>query len=217
MSSQLSLKSPKSRHQLILENLKQQINKISGIALEDLAPDANVFEMGMDSLMLTQLQENMEQDLGVTLSLNDLYTEIDTLNKMASYLEPLISAALFQPPAPEPKSQISGSVPTTQPRQNPVLRMTDDRDATAQAAFNPVKPNIPSYSGRPQQAAAGIATQCAPVPNSTLDRLFTLQLETWKHQQQGLASLMSQQMEMLRGNAPASLLPHSSPMVPSFE
>ncbi|MGK5091092.1 aminotransferase class III-fold pyridoxal phosphate-dependent enzyme [Deltaproteobacteria bacterium TL4] len=73
------------------------------------------------------------------------------------------------------------------------------------------------FAGVSQSPTVGMVNPCAPVPNFALDRLFTLQLETWKHQQQGLASLMSQQMEMLRGNAPASLFPHSSPVAPSFE
>ncbi|MBV5280550.1 MAG: acyl carrier protein [Actinobacteria bacterium] len=64
--------------------LLEMVNRISSLALTAGDCDANLFHLGIDSLMLARLRQMLHQDLGVDLELSRFYSEADTISKIAA-------------------------------------------------------------------------------------------------------------------------------------
>ncbi|MDD5286416.1 MAG: amino acid adenylation domain-containing protein [Desulfuromonadaceae bacterium] len=68
------------------------VTTVSGREEAELDPDANLFELGLDSLMLIQLRDTMNRDFGVTLELSSLMEDANTLNRLAAFVAARVAA-----------------------------------------------------------------------------------------------------------------------------
>ncbi|MEI6205657.1 MAG: amino acid adenylation domain-containing protein [Desulfuromonadales bacterium] len=90
----------------VIEALVAMVSSVSGLDTAELDRDANLFELGLDSLMLIQLRDMVNRNYGVTLEMSHLIEETDTLNRLADFIslravasptsEPVHSAAPVQ-------------------------------------------------------------------------------------------------------------------------
>jgi acyl transferase domain-containing protein/glutamate-1-semialdehyde aminotransferase/acyl-CoA synthetase (AMP-forming)/AMP-acid ligase II/NRPS condensation-like uncharacterized protein len=70
----------------IRAGLKEMITIISGHKPEDIGTDASFFSMGLDSLMLVQLRKKINKKYDLDISLNQLLTDLTTVETMAHFL-----------------------------------------------------------------------------------------------------------------------------------
>ncbi len=70
----------------IQSQLRAIISKVSEIDPAEINVNVNLFELGLDSLMLMQIKHGIESRLGVEIATSSFYEELDTVNKMAAYI-----------------------------------------------------------------------------------------------------------------------------------
>ncbi|MGE5341686.1 MAG: amino acid adenylation domain-containing protein [Candidatus Omnitrophota bacterium] len=100
----------------ILNNLKEMIHNVSGLSIEASAHDDELFALGLDSLMLTELRRKITGQYGIDISLNEFFMELTTLNKIAAYIRDNLPASVVSPPPPissMPTSSASPSLPSS--------------------------------------------------------------------------------------------------------
>ncbi|WP_027390131.1 non-ribosomal peptide synthetase [Chrysiogenes arsenatis] len=69
----------------IVRSLVHMVNVVSGRNISEHDVDSNLFELGLDSLMLIQLRDTVNRDYGVTLELSHLMEQANTLRKVAQF------------------------------------------------------------------------------------------------------------------------------------
>lgn len=62
------------------------VSSVSGMEAAELDLDANLFELGLDSLMLIQLRDMVNRDYRVTLEMSHLIEETNTLSRLANFI-----------------------------------------------------------------------------------------------------------------------------------
>ncbi|RYF67003.1 MAG: aminotransferase class III-fold pyridoxal phosphate-dependent enzyme, partial [Cytophagaceae bacterium] len=85
------------------EHLLTQINTLledaSGIDLAGTLPTTSFLEIGLDSLLLTQVSISLRRTFGVPITFRQLSGEFDTPQKLATYLDAQLPAEAHQPAA----------------------------------------------------------------------------------------------------------------------
>jgi amino acid adenylation domain-containing protein/non-ribosomal peptide synthase protein (TIGR01720 family) len=84
----------------ILAKIQEITKEASGIEIFDLKPDVNLFELGLDSLMLMAMKDRIEKEFSVVMDTSLFYSEADTLKKISEYIEqhtaiPVASASIM--------------------------------------------------------------------------------------------------------------------------
>ncbi|AMV71109.1 glutamate-1-semialdehyde aminotransferase [Desulfuromonas sp. DDH964] len=77
-----------------LAALHRIVQQITWKEPAELDPQANLFELGLDSLMLVQIRQQIAKEFDINIPLGDFYESFDTLGKLAGHL-----AAAAPPPA----------------------------------------------------------------------------------------------------------------------
>lgn len=71
----------------LLNRIKEILERASGIELENANPDYNFVELGLDSLLLTQIAINLKKEFDVPVTFRQLNTDLNSLNLLSAYLE----------------------------------------------------------------------------------------------------------------------------------
>jgi acyl transferase domain-containing protein/glutamate-1-semialdehyde aminotransferase len=161
----------------VLSALSAIIKKVSGINIAETDLDSNLFELGLDSLMLYQINEGIAERFGIETEISQFYENIDTVRKIVSHI------GLHKP-------SVSGIPRAGQGNREPE---TSSRSVTR--------------AGDPHSGFS-----LPPVSNTgdtPVERILLQQIHTMSH-------LMSQQLEMLRGE-PAGALQFSVPQQTASE
>ncbi|WP_348734211.1 aminotransferase class III-fold pyridoxal phosphate-dependent enzyme [Rheinheimera texasensis] len=177
-----------NHNQLLQTQLQQMISQISGLAVSEIAPGAHWFELGLDSLMVVQLQQRLQQRYQLELPVEQLFQTHSSVAALASFLlsdYPQQMLAQLQPQAqtqtqPVAVSQVAPAVATP-----PVF-------AAAVTASSAVTPSATTPSAT-TPAAASPQLAFAAEPEPALAQLLQLQLA----QMDQMNQLMAQQLQLL--------------------
>lgn len=77
---------PMRKDKLIIQ-LKNILEEASGIDIAGANPHANFVELGLDSLLLTQIAASFKKEFKFPVTFRQLSEELDTLDKLAAYLD----------------------------------------------------------------------------------------------------------------------------------
>lgn len=77
-----------------LSTLSQLVQRITWKETSELDPTINLFELGIDSLMLVQIRGQIDKEFGVNIPLGGFYEEFDSLEKIAAHLAASVPPAL---------------------------------------------------------------------------------------------------------------------------
>lgn len=66
---------------------KKVVSKITEIEVSQLNEDTDIFDYGVDSLMMMRMQKEVKSTFGVEISLAAIYDSLNTINKIASFIE----------------------------------------------------------------------------------------------------------------------------------
>ena len=107
-----------SRKDRLLADLRNLVEDGSGIEMADADPAATFFELGLDSLFLTQLALSIQTRFGVKVSFRQLQEDFATMAQLVEHLDGTMPADAVQP-------EVS-AVPSAQPAatQVPAMAMT---------------------------------------------------------------------------------------------
>lgn len=115
-----------SRLPRLEQELKRILSDVSGLSSDEMTADATFVDQGLDSLSLTQATLELERVFGVKLRFRRLLEDLDTLPKLAQFLDGELPADRFAPPpAPVPvhPAPATESGATTPARPLPVVSL----------------------------------------------------------------------------------------------
>lgn len=95
---------------LLLSKLKQVLENASGLEMAAAPLDASFPELGLDSLLLTQLAQTLKKEFGVPLTFRQLSEDCGTLGDLRNYLARHLPATA-QPPAPATPAPVPVAAP----------------------------------------------------------------------------------------------------------
>lgn len=95
----------------LITRIKQLLEDASGIDTGSIAPGMSFVEIGLDSLLLTQMALTLKKEFGLPLTFRQLNEEYATLEQLAKYLDEKLPADKFQFAAVEqPGSQLENNI-----------------------------------------------------------------------------------------------------------
>lgn len=83
--------------------LKEILEETSGIDMGDFDNTTTFFEMGMDSLLLTQVVTALSQKFNVKMTYRQLLEDLGNLDKLAAFLDAELPQEVFNKVSPQPK------------------------------------------------------------------------------------------------------------------
>lgn len=172
-------------NQTIFDRIASEMTQIFALSADALDPKVNLFELGLDSLMLLKLGQRLEGIYGVTVEMGYFFRELNTLEKIVAFVEK--NSAGEKSAAPE-----SSSAPSHATNDAPAAANATTRARTSQA--EPV---------RSEQRATD------PAALAGLNGLFAQQIDTM------LAVFRQQMAALIPGGAtaaPALSAPSAVPM-----
>ncbi|WP_404384166.1 MupA/Atu3671 family FMN-dependent luciferase-like monooxygenase [Caenispirillum salinarum] len=171
----------------LVEWLTETIKADAG--LETVDPDANLIEVGIDSLILMTARQQITETFGIEIPISHFFEDLDTLRKIAAHLEAR-SARLAGAPAPAAAAAREGLTCSITARRAPAPAAAASMPAPAQVA-----PQMPAMPAAPAEG---------------LPQLFAAQL-------QALTTLMAQQNALLSGQpaSPAAAPAAPAPLPPA--
>jgi natural product biosynthesis luciferase-like monooxygenase protein len=181
------------RKETILSTLKRVVNELTGIEVDVIDVNANFIETGVDSLLLIQAVQMMQDTLGIKLSVVQLLEELTSLDLVADYIDERL------PPQEEFTAETIPNTPdlptvaeTTQTAASPEIQ----RPASPISA--PVTPAILHLSATGPADENSDQEHEWSIPSTGLEQIIEQQLE-----------VMAQQLERLRGSH-ATLVAHNT-------
>jgi len=101
-----------SRIPNVESELKRVLSEVSGLPAEEMTSDATFVDQGLDSLSLTQSVLELERVFGVKLRFRRLMEDLDTVGKLAIFLDGEMPAGKFAPaPVAAPVAQTAAAQP----------------------------------------------------------------------------------------------------------
>ncbi|MCE7071043.1 amino acid adenylation domain-containing protein [Dyadobacter sp. CY327] len=110
------------RKDLLIEKVKEILENASGIEMDGVSPDTAFLEVGLDSLLLTQVSLALKKEFGLPLTFRQLNEDYATFELLAGYLDANLPAELYQPAvapqaaAPQFASQPEMAQPASPPQ-----------------------------------------------------------------------------------------------------
>ncbi len=150
-----------ARYPLIEGQVKSVLMNLSGRDLSGVATSTTFFDLGFDSLLLTQASQSLRQKFGVKISFRQLLEDLLSIDAVSAYLDEHVAEDKISVPSPVPGSQ--GGVTSTSKL-----------------------PSISSSSKLPRICAtpspASPASEKSPAPGESLQRAINQQLQLMSRQ-----------------------------------
>jgi len=102
------------RKSALIDKVKNILENASGIDMEGVTPDMSFIEIGLDSLLLTQIALNLKKEFALPITFRQLTEEYNSLDTLASFLDASLPQEKVQP---QQQSAAATHVPT-QPVMN---------------------------------------------------------------------------------------------------
>ncbi|MEO1524138.1 MAG: amino acid adenylation domain-containing protein [Planctomycetota bacterium] len=170
-----------NRIQAIVESVQAVFENTSGFDLSEFDVDTTFFEMGLDSLVLTQTAAALQKEMGVDVTFRQLLEDTSTVDSLAEWLDEQLPSDRFAVEAP---TKVADAEP---------------QPVAVEVAETAVTP--PPASQWPAQQSIShsppISTSSAPVDTTAAQGIVQLQL-------QAQLQLMQQQLQVF-GLAPTAL------------
>ncbi|GAB3542057.1 amino acid adenylation domain-containing protein [Spirosoma fluminis] len=107
---------PVMRKTVLLDKVKALLEDASGIEMADVKPDESFLEIGLDSLLLTQVALTLKKEFGLPITFRQLTSDYATPELLATYLDRELPAERYQPtPAPAHVTPMPSAQPLAAP------------------------------------------------------------------------------------------------------
>ncbi|MBS1600362.1 MAG: amino acid adenylation domain-containing protein [Bacteroidetes bacterium] len=85
------------RKSALIDKVKNMLEDASGIEMEGVTPDMGFMEIGLDSLLLTQIALNLKKEFGLPITFRQLTEEYNSLDLLADFLDANLPKEQMQP------------------------------------------------------------------------------------------------------------------------
>ena len=172
-----------SRIPEIIKAIQHVFEITSGFDLDEFDGDTTFFEMGLDSLVLTQTATALKKEMGLEVTFRQLLEETPTVDSLASFLDEKLPAEKFQPvaapqtppAAPAPPVTNVGSAAANLP---PTVRQPQPSlPVTQPAAVTQTQPGVNAIQPQPVQLMNLVAGNGAQAIIQNQIQLMAAQLQ----------------------------------------
>jgi len=175
------------RHENILSALKGIVNDLTGLSVDEVDVHGSYLDAGVDSLLLIQLSQAIQNQFEIKLSLIQLLEELTTLDTIAEYLDSQLPQESFRAATPsQPEPQVVSAVTEPRPAPEPV-QYVEPQPARVAAAQRAIEPLPKERELREQTTVISNTYSPRPASASGIERIIEHQLQ-----------IMSQQLNVLR-------------------
>jgi len=191
-----------SRKPKIVDVLNEVFEDTSGVDLAEFEIDETFFEMGLDSLVLTQAATALKREFEIEITFRQLLEETTTVETLTDFIDQHLPADKFANEAvavEAPVAEPTAAAANPQPQPTPT--------AAPQVQAAPATPSAPAPVAQVQQPAAVMVPSPAPVQPVMSPQSGSV-AETVIHNQ---LQLMAAQLQLL-GGVPAGM---QTPQVPA--
>ena len=140
----------------LIRKVKEILEDASGIELHSADPNSSFVELGLDSLLLTQVALNLKKGFNLPISFRQLNEEYGSLNLLVAYLDANLPPDPVQA-QPQPQAQLLTPTPPTPNMQQPVAYTSQQ----AAPVYMPVAGNNATVIGLISQQIQLLAQQIA--------------------------------------------------------
>jgi amino acid adenylation domain-containing protein len=105
----------RSRKESLVQKVKTILEDASGIEMNGVTPDMTFIEMGLDSLLLTQVALTLKKEFNLPITFRQLNEDYDNLDTLASFMEANLPAEAEPQPQPQPAVASQATAAPTQP------------------------------------------------------------------------------------------------------
>jgi iturin family lipopeptide synthetase A len=181
-------KSEKRRNDIV-DKLRFLVSAVLEVPAAEININASFLEMGADSIFLVEGVRTIENTFGIKIAIRQFFEELKTIDALATYLDQnlLPEFGAVDNASPEPSSEM--------------------RSHNVSAAESPSVSTGESYSVSPAQSRNGSSIASAPLPTDVAFTTAKMPPESataleriMANQIQAMSQLMSQQLDVLRGN-----------------
>lgn len=109
------------RQPILQQRILELLERASGIDVTDVTPDMTFLDIGLDSLLLTQLAQTFKKEFGVPITFRQLTSQFGTVGDVAAHLDSVLPASAFQP-TPVASPTVAQPSPQPDPNTNPALQ-----------------------------------------------------------------------------------------------
>lgn len=85
-----------TRKDILIQKISRILENASGIEMKDIDTNLNFIEIGLDSLLLTQVAITLKREFSLPISFRQLNEDLNTLNLLADHLDAELPADAFQ-------------------------------------------------------------------------------------------------------------------------
>ncbi len=171
-----------TRREEILLTLKNIVHDLTGMEVDRIDSQATFFEAGIDSLLLIQASQAIQDKLGIHISFVQLFEELSTIDAVAAYIGEQLppDEAVVQLKTPVLESAIHEIGPSTiaPPPAHTEEQITTEQPRQASSGFRP--------NPVPQQSTMASRTR-ETVAATTLERIVEQQLQVMTQQLEALS------------------------------
>jgi amino acid adenylation domain-containing protein len=145
------------RKNVLIEKAKTILEDASGIDMQDMHPETSFIEMGLDSLILTQIAISLKKNFSLPITFRQLNQDLDNLDRLATFLDENLPQGLYEeaPPAAQ-------TVQVAQPQQpSRPATIANTPASSNDAAFNAIAEQVRMLTEQLQMLKGG-----SPAPAS---------------------------------------------------
>ncbi|GGG93372.1 hypothetical protein GCM10011586_05150 [Silvibacterium dinghuense] len=156
----------------MLDALTALISDLSGVELAGADTSASFFELGFDSLFLTQLTQSIQQKYKVKLTFRQLMEDYSTIDALVAHLEASVApelrpaAPVATPAATSAAAPLTSAIPASIPVVAPAASLPSDASGL-QALFAAQTQALSHLFQQQIAALAGAAPTAIPAPVAT--------------------------------------------------
>src|SRR5476651_1404637 len=100
-----------ARYPLIEAEVKSVLKNLSGRNLDAIDTSATFFDLGFDSLLLTQASQSFRQKFGVKITFRQLLEDLVSIAAVSAYLDEQVPADKFAAAAPAAPKPVAKPAP----------------------------------------------------------------------------------------------------------
>nr|WP_229321281.1 polyketide synthase [Larkinella knui] len=105
-SAETSLFTVHMRKDVLINKVKEMLEEASGVEMDGVTSDMSFLEMGLDSLLLTQVSITLKKEFGLPITFRQLNEEYATIDSLVAYLDRQLPAEAYAPkPVVQPVNQ----------------------------------------------------------------------------------------------------------------
>ena len=106
--------------EILLQELRKLFGELAGQDLSGAPADASFFDLGFDSLFLTQASQALRKRFGVKITFRQLLEDLTNLDSMAAYLVEKAPAAVSAPAPAKPAPAAQPATPAPAAPASPI-------------------------------------------------------------------------------------------------